>query len=77
MAAESDAASVRTLREGPSQARSRVRVYSVHAEGRTDSGAVFVREAVVHMVRNPAEPFLFHTRRLGRRRLFEDPGIGP
>jgi hypothetical protein len=44
----------------PSQARSRVRVYTVHAEGRTDSGAVFVREAVVRMVRNSAEAFRFH-----------------
>ncbi len=56
----------------PSQARSRVRVYTVHAEGRTDSGAVFVREAVVRMVRNSAEAFRFHAWRQGRRRLFED-----
>ena len=75
--AESDPASVRILREGPSQARSRVRVYTVHAEGRTDGGAVFVREAVVRVVRNPAEPFRFHAWRQGRRRLFDDPGVGP
>ncbi len=75
--AESDSATVRILREGPSQARSRVRVYTVHAEGRTDSGAVFVREAVVAMVRNPAEPFRIHAWHQGRRRLFDDPGVGP
>lgn len=74
---ESDAASVRILRQGPSQARSRVRVYTVHAEGRTVGGAVFVREAVVRMVRNPAEPFRFHAWRQGRRRLFDDIGVGP
>jgi len=77
-AAESDSASIRILREGPSQARSRVRVYTVHAEGRTDNGAVFVREAVVRIVRNPAEPFRFHAWRQGRRRLFADDGrVGP
>lgn len=74
MAAESDSASIRVLREGPSEARSRVRVYTVHAEGRTDGGAVFAREAVVGLVRNPTEPFRFHAWRQDRRRLFEDDG---
>ncbi|MFQ5773849.1 MAG: general secretion pathway protein GspK [Kiloniellaceae bacterium] len=50
--------------------RSRVPVYTVHAEARTDSGAVFVRDAVVRVRSGGPEPFEFQSWRQGRRELF-------
>ena len=48
-------------------ARSRGRVFTVRAEARVRSGAIFVREAVVSMTRNIARPFSIHAWRRGKR----------
>jgi general secretion pathway protein K len=53
-------------------ARSRTRVYAVHVEARLDSGAVFVRDAVVQVTNNPELPFEFRGWRQGRRTLFPE-----
>ncbi|MCH8189244.1 MAG: general secretion pathway protein GspK, partial [Proteobacteria bacterium] len=47
-------------------ARSRRRVFTVRAEARVRSGAVFVREAVISMTRNIEKPFSIHAWRRGR-----------
>ena len=47
--------------------RSRGRVFTVRAEARVRSGAVFVREAVISMTRNIARPFEIHAWRRGKR----------
>ncbi len=47
--------------------RSRGRVFTVRAEARVRSGAVFVREAVIGMTRNIEKPFNIHAWRRGRR----------
>ncbi len=47
--------------------RSRGRVFTVRAEARVRSGAVFVREAVISMTRNIEKPFNIHAWRRGRR----------
>ncbi len=47
--------------------RSRGRVFTVRAEARVRSGAVFVREAVISMTRNIEKPFNTHAWRRGRR----------
>lgn len=44
------------LEEGPSTSRSRVPVYTVHAEGRVPGGAVFAREAVVRLTAGADSP---------------------
>ena len=48
------------------------RVYTVRAEAHTESGAVFVREAVVRLTRDPEKPFRFLAWRQGRSILPED-----
>lgn len=52
--------------------RSRVRVFTVHAEGRTASGAVFAREAVVQLT-GGATPYRVLDWRQGVRTLFPPP----
>ena len=47
--------------------RSRGRVFTVRAEARVRSGAVFVREAVIGMTRNIERPFAIHAWRRGKR----------
>ncbi|MFB3151649.1 MAG: general secretion pathway protein GspK, partial [Alphaproteobacteria bacterium] len=47
--------------------RSRGRVFTVRAEARVRSGAIFVREAVISMKRNIAHPFSIHAWRRGKR----------
>jgi general secretion pathway protein K len=47
--------------------RSRGRVFTVRAEARVRSGAVFVREAVIGMTRNIEKPFNIRAWRRGRR----------
>ena len=47
--------------------RSRGRVFTVRAEARVRSGAVYVREAVISMTRNIERPFNIHAWRRGRR----------
>ncbi len=61
----------RILSEGPSTARSRVPVYTIHAEGRSADNALFVREALVQVTRSPNRPYQVHRWRRGTRKLFE------
>jgi general secretion pathway protein K len=49
--------------------RSRARVYTIHAEARLASGAVFVREAVVRLAGGP-QTYRVEAWRQGARRLF-------
>jgi len=58
------------IREGRTTARSRVNVYTIHAEGRMESGAVFAREAVVRVTGRGERPYRFHAWRQGRRLHF-------
>ncbi len=57
------------IREGRTAARSGVNIYTIHAEGRTEGGAVFAREAVVR-VTSGESPYRFLAWRQGRRQLF-------
>lgn len=52
--------------------RSRKRIYSLRAEVRTASGAVFVREAVVQLTRAPRSPYRFLAWTRGKRKDFGD-----
>ncbi len=45
-------------------------VYSIHAEGRTDTGVVFVREALVGITSEAIKGFVILDWRQGQRRLF-------
>ncbi len=53
-------------------ARSRGRVFTVRAEARVRSGAVFIREAVISMTRNIERPFNIHAWRRGKREAAAD-----
>ncbi len=57
------------IREGRTTARSRVKIYTIHAEGHVASGAVFAREAVVR-IGGGETPYRFLVWRQGRRQLF-------
>ncbi len=48
-------------------ARSRRRIYTIRTEARTESGAIFVREAVVRLTRGPNQPFRFLAWKQGSR----------
>ena len=48
------------------------RVFTVRAEAHTESGAVFVREAVVRLTRDPAKPFRFLAWRQGRSTMIAE-----
>ncbi len=52
--------------------RSRKRIYSLRAEVRTASGAVFVREAVVQLTRAPRSPYRFLAWTRGKRKEIGD-----
>lgn len=52
--------------------RSRARAIFIHAEARTDSGAVFARDAVVRIETGDDLPFEVREWMQGRRRLFAD-----
>ncbi|RMD62467.1 MAG: hypothetical protein D6826_07380, partial [Alphaproteobacteria bacterium] len=56
--------------ETPSSARSRARTFTIHAEARTDDGAVFVREAVVEIETGEEMPFAIRAWTRGTRTLF-------
>jgi general secretion pathway protein K len=60
------------LRIGNSEARSGLSVYTIHAEGRMPSGAVFALEAVVRLAISAAEPYRIYVWRRAERRLFDD-----
>ena len=53
--------------------RSQAGVFTVHVEARTDTGAVFARDAVVEIGTAAALPFQVWSWRQGRRELFETP----
>ncbi len=61
---------VEILVEGPSTARSRAKVYTIHSEARTANGAMFAREAVVR-VAGGRQPYRVHVWRRALGRLFE------
>ncbi len=48
------------------------RVFTVRAQAHTDNGAVFVREAVVRLTRNPEAPFRFLAWKQGLAAVIED-----
>lgn len=50
--------------------RSRPGLYAIHAEGRTDGGAVFARDAVVHLARSQRSAFQALSWEQGQRVLF-------
>lgn len=54
----------------PSGRRSQLGLYALHAEGRTEDGAVFARDAVVQLVRDQTPPFRTLAWQQGRRHLF-------
>ncbi len=60
------------LKFGDSNVRSGVLVFTVHAEGRAQSGAVYALEAVVNLAADDGAPYDFLAWRRARRELFED-----
>jgi general secretion pathway protein K len=57
---------------GNSKARSEVSIYTIHAEARMPSSAVFALEAVVYLRVAADEPYQFYAWRRAKRELFED-----
>ena len=55
--------------------RSRVNTFTVHAEARTESGSVFVREAVVEIGTAGEVPYEFWSWKQGKRQLFPLPEV--
>ena len=53
-------------------ALSDIPIYTIRAEAHTESGAVFVREAVVELTREADQPFRFHAWKQGRRAAAQD-----
>ena len=60
------------LTEVGRNARSGVPVFTIHAEGRAQSGAVFALEAVVNLQSDGGAPYEFLAWRRARRELFDD-----
>ncbi len=56
--------------DGDNPTRSRINIFTIHAEGRTDSGSVFVRSAVVEIGSGADVPFEFWAWKQGKRSLF-------
>ena len=63
--------SLSILEQGPSAARSKVHVYTVHTEGMVPGGAVFARDAIVRLTGNPDSAYKIHAWKRGMRTLFE------
>ncbi len=59
------------IEKGPSAARSRVPIYTIHAEGRSAGGAVFALDAVTRLTRDAEQPYIFLGWKRGARRLFD------
>jgi general secretion pathway protein K len=59
------------LRAGDSESRSGLSVYTIHAEGRMPSGAVYALEAVVRLGLSAEAPYRVHTWRRAKRELFD------
>lgn len=62
------------LAEGSSARRSSLGIFTVHCEGRSRRGAVFVREAVIAGDYGGGSPFSIRAWNQGRRMLFPRPG---
>lgn len=62
------------LREGSFAPRSMAGVFTIHSEGRSAGGAIFVREAVVAIEYGGDRPYVVRIWRLGRRFLFPRTG---
>ena len=62
------------IREGTFTPRSMVGVYTVHSEGRSAGGAVYVREAVLVVEYGGDRPYTVRVWRQGQRSLFAVPG---
>ncbi|HYN38598.1 MAG TPA: hypothetical protein VES39_05045 [Rhodospirillales bacterium] len=62
------------LAEGSSARRSSLGIFTVHCEGRSRRGAVFVREAVIAEDYGGGSPFSIRAWNQGRRMLFPRPG---
>lgn len=60
------------LREGDSDQRSNLGIFTAHAEGRTASGAVYALETVLQLTGDGDQPFQFFTWHRARRELFAD-----
>lgn len=60
------------LRRGPSPGRSGVPVYTIHAEARLASGAIFALETVVQIPSDEGDAYQFLTWRRAERMLFDD-----
>ncbi len=60
------------IKKGPSPARSRVPVYTIHAEGRSAGGAVYALDAITRLTRDSERPYVFLGWKRGSRRLFDD-----
>ena len=56
--------------EQPDSLRGRATIYNIRAEGVTEGGALFIRDTVVRLSRDPQRPFTFLNWRQGERRLF-------
>jgi general secretion pathway protein K len=56
--------------DSPAPVRSRLNVLTIHAEGRMDTGSVFVRTAVVEVGAGGDVPFEFWAWKQGKRSLF-------
>jgi general secretion pathway protein K len=56
--------------EGGAPARSRINTFTIHAEGRMDTGSVFVRTAVAEIGTGDDLPFEFWAWKQGKRTLF-------
>lgn len=62
------------LAEGTFARRSPLGIFTVHCEGRSRGGAVFVREAIIAGDYGGDSPFIVRAWRQGRRMLFSRPG---
>lgn len=62
------------IREGSLAARSMIGVFTVHCEGRSPGGGIFVREAVIGIEYGGGQPYSVRLWRQGRRRLYARPG---
>lgn len=67
---EADVLDPNAPNQGSDALRSRISMYAVHAEGRTVSGAVYVRDAILRLRGGSGAPYLILSWQQGRRTLF-------
>jgi general secretion pathway protein K len=61
---------IRILYLGPTPHRSRVRIYTIHAEAKTETGGIFVRRAIVRIASRAEAPYQILVWDRGARQLF-------